>query len=115
MYVTKKNALEIPFDFHTYMVKAEEKALVNSGATENFIDYKTMERLWLGTKPLKIARPVFNVDGTYNRAETISKTIHLYVMLGDKEHRLQFFVMDLGKDRMILGYPWLQQFNPEIN
>jgi hypothetical protein len=52
MYVTKKNVLEIPFNFQTYMARAEEKALVNSGATENFINKKTVKRLRLGTKTL---------------------------------------------------------------
>jgi len=42
MYVSKQNALEIPFDFHTYMAKAEEIVLVNSRATENFINFKTL-------------------------------------------------------------------------
>jgi hypothetical protein len=42
MYVTKKNALEIPFDFQTYMAKAEEKALMDSRATENFINKGTV-------------------------------------------------------------------------
>jgi hypothetical protein len=36
-------------------------------------------------------------------------------MLGEMEQRLQFYITDLGKDRMILGYPWLKTFNPEIN
>jgi len=42
MYVSKSNALEIPFTFKTYMAQAEEKALVDSSATENFINYKTV-------------------------------------------------------------------------
>jgi hypothetical protein len=45
----------------------------------------------------------------------INQTIHLYTKLGEMEQCLQFFVTDLGKDRMILGYPWLQKFNPTIN
>jgi hypothetical protein len=45
MYVTKKNTLKIPFDFQTYMAKAEEKALVDRGAMENFIDKGTIKRL----------------------------------------------------------------------
>jgi hypothetical protein len=31
------------------------------------------------------------------------------------EQHLQFYVTDLRKDRMILGYPWLKIFNPEID
>jgi Retroviral aspartyl protease len=115
MYVSKKNTLEIPFDFQTYMAKAEEKALVDSGATENFINHKTVKQLHLGTKALTLAQPVFNVDRTHNKAGTIDQMIHLYVTLGDKEQRLQFFVTDLGKDQMILEYPWLQKFNPRID
>jgi hypothetical protein len=42
MYVSKENTLKIPFDFKTYMAKAEETALIDSGATENFIDYQTV-------------------------------------------------------------------------
>jgi hypothetical protein len=98
MYVTRKNMLEIPFTFQTYMAKAEEKALVDSGAMENFIDYKTVARLCLGTKKLTLAQPVFNVDRTHNKAGTINQTIHLYTKLGDTEQHLQFFIMDLGKD-----------------
>jgi hypothetical protein len=54
MYVSKENALEIPFDFKTYMAKAEEVALVDSGAMENFIDYQTVVRLRLGSTKLAI-------------------------------------------------------------
>jgi hypothetical protein len=43
MYVTKKNALEIPFNFQTYMAKAEEQALMDSGAMENFINKGTVK------------------------------------------------------------------------
>jgi hypothetical protein len=74
-----------------------------------------VKRLKLGTKKLVPARPVFNVDGTHNKAGTIDQTIHLYTKLRETEQRLQFFVTDSGKDRMMLRYPWLQKFNPNIN
>ena len=45
---------------------AEETALLDSGATENFIDHATVVRLCLGTKKLEKPQQVFNVDGTYN-------------------------------------------------
>jgi hypothetical protein len=54
IYVPKrqKKALEAKVDFLTYFGKAEETALVDSGATENCIDLKTIERLKLGTQKL---------------------------------------------------------------
>jgi hypothetical protein len=54
MYVSKENALEIPFDFKTYMAKAKEIALVDSGAMENFIDYQIVVRLRLGSIKLSV-------------------------------------------------------------
>jgi gag-polyprotein putative aspartyl protease len=115
MYVSKENALEIPFDFKTYMAKAEEVALVDSGATENFINYQTVVQLRLGSNKLAIPRPVHNVNGTPNKSGEITHSIDLYVQLGNREQRVQFFVTNLGKDHMILGHLWLRTFNPQIN
>ena len=28
---------------------------------------------------------------------------------------LKFLIIDLGRDRIIFGYPWLREFNPEID
>jgi hypothetical protein len=115
MYVSKENALEIPFDFKTYMAKAEEVALVDSGATENFIDYQTVIQLRLGSNKLAIPRPVHNVDGTPNKSGEITHSVDLYVQLGNKEQHVRFFVTNLGKDRMILRHLWLHTFNPQID
>ena len=105
----------MPFSFHTYLGKAEEKALIDSGATDNFIDYKSVARLRLGTKALKQHRPVRNVDGSLNRAGTISRYCDLIVQKGQQKERTRFYVTNLGKDRVILGYPWLAKFNPQID
>ena len=115
MYVSNFNALEIPFSFKTYMAQAEEKALVNSGATESFIDYKTVACLQLGLNKLQKPRPVHNIDGTPNKFRGIMNSVTLYIIFGDKEQHVEFFVTNLGKDKMILGHPWLHKFNPVIN
>jgi len=41
--------------------------------------------------------------------------VHLYIQHGTKQKRAKFFITNLGKDQLILGYPWLEEFNPEIN
>jgi predicted aspartyl protease len=45
---------------------AEETGLLDTGATESFIDHKTVVRLCLGTQKLMVPRPVYNVDGSAN-------------------------------------------------
>jgi hypothetical protein len=115
MYITKHKALEIPIEFTTYQTKAEIIALVDSGAMDNFIDFRTVTKLQLGTTKLPRVRQLFNVDGTHNQAGLIEESVHLYVERGNEHVRTQFHVTNLGKDQIILGYPWLEAFNPPID
>jgi len=89
--------------------------LLNSGATENFIDHTTVARLRLGTKKLNFQRPVYNVDGTMNRHGTITHACDLMVKQGNKKVQQRFYISNLGRDRFILGYPWFRAFNPDID
>ena len=94
---------------------AEEKALVDSGAMENFIDHQTVKRLKIGTKKLKDPIPVRNIDGTQNRSGHIVEFLELIIARGGKKVPARFYVTNLGGDRVILGYPWLRDFNPKID
>jgi len=105
----------MPFDLYTFKGKVEERALVDSGATANFINYKTVTRLWLGTQKLDNIRTVKNIDGTLNRSGNITHCCDLLVSHERKQERTRFFVTNLGGDQFIFGYPWLATFNPKIN
>ena len=94
---------------------AEETGLLDTGATESFIDHKTVMRLRLGTQKLTVPRPVFNVDGTANKHGTITHVSYLLVSQGNKKRRVPFYVTNLGQDRFIFGYPWCQEFKPDID
>ena len=94
---------------------AEETRLLNTGATESFIDHKTVARLCLETQKLIIPRPVFNVDGSANKHGTITHVTHLLVSQGNKKRRVPFYVMNLGSDHFIFGYPWCQEFKPDLD
>ena len=79
IYFSMKNFVQVKFPLMHYRGQAEEEALLNSGATENFIDANTVKRLRLGTKQLKFQRPVYNVDGTPNKHGTITYACDLLV------------------------------------
>src|SRR5712672_4748494 len=115
MYISRFNSVTMPFDLYTFKGKVEERALVDSGATANFIDYKTVARLRLGTQKLDNTRTVKNIDGTMNRSGNITHCCDLLISRDRKQERTRFFVTNLGGDRFILGYPWLATFNPDIN
>jgi hypothetical protein len=115
MVITKRKSLDIPVDVVTYNKTETVNALIDSGATDNFIDYRMVAKLRLGTKKLPKARQLFNVDRTHNQAGLIEESVHLYIDRGDEHVQTQLHVTNLGRDRLILGYPWLEAFNPEIN
>jgi len=105
----------MPFDFSSAKGRKEECALVDSSATANFIDYRTVTRLRLKTRKLEQTHSVRNIDGTFNRSGHISNCCDLIVSQAGKQMRARFFVTNLGNDRFIFGYPWLAAFNPTIN
>ena len=69
----------------------------------------------MGTQKLPITRPIYNVDGTQNQRGSITHVCHLLVSKGNKKETVPFYVTDLGKDRFIFGYPWCQDFKPDID
>jgi hypothetical protein len=104
------NALNIDMVMTT--TKKTEFALLDSGATENFIDPRTVEKLRLPVRKLQHARIIYNIDGTPNKAGSITHKCQLKLHFGENSTDVDFFVTDLGQDRVVLGFPFLQQFNP---
>jgi hypothetical protein len=56
-----------------------------------------------------------NVDGTKNKQGTIRYYMHLDLHVNGKKHMERFLITGLGNQKVILGLPWLQKHNPEIN
>src|SRR5580698_6195211 len=104
-----------PLSFTTARHMTQETALLDTGATHNFLDLRTVIRLGIGTKKLKQPRTVSNVDGTKNKAGLISKYAEITISLGKKTKKLPFYVTNLGKDRIILGMTWFKHLQPTIN
>jgi len=105
----------MPFDLYSAKGKKEEHTLVDSSATANFIDYKTVKRLGLGSLKLDNIWTIRNIDSTLNHAGNITHACDLLVSQGRKQERTRFFVTNLGGDRFIFGYPWLATFNLDIS
>ena len=92
-----------------------EQALLDSGATKNFINPWTIERLQLPTQKLQTQRTIFNIDGTLNKVGGITHKCQLKIQFNHTEKIVDFFITDLGQDRAVLGFPFLREFNPTIN
>jgi len=78
MYIFRSdNRLEVSVSLHSFCGMAEEKALIDSGATENFIDQETVTQLKLGSKKLSEPVQLRNIDGSYNKAGSITHYLNL--------------------------------------
>ena len=115
MYSIHDSAMTIKVIIRLYYKEACANVLLDSGATDNLINWNLIKKLGLGTTPVKPPRLVQNVDGSLNKDGTITETCQLWIKRGEKEIAFQFFVTSLGEDRMIFGYPWFEHENPEIN
>ena len=90
---------------HSKSKRADTIALVDSGATENFMNLNYAKHLQLPIKRLTEPRNLLNVDGTANKQGTLQFYTDLKVQTGTQHTNLQFFLSDLGENKVILGYP----------
>ena len=91
------------------------KALLDNRATGLFISKKCTERE--DFKLIKLRRPIMvrNVDGTGNSGGLITHEVEVNLYFKGHVERVRIDVCDLGKTEVILGMPWLQAHNPEID
>jgi hypothetical protein len=64
---------------------------------------------------LKYPIEVFNVDETPNKQGTIMKYTWLNLTINGQTQTHNLLVTGLGKQKIILGYLWFKQSNPDIN
>jgi hypothetical protein len=90
-----QNSINVPICFESSCRTAKKKALVDSRATENFIDWRLAKALKVQTMLLPRPRKVYNVDGMENKAGVIKWYIKLRVWQGDKEKVQMFFITNI--------------------
>ena len=89
---------------HSSHKRAESSALLDCGATENFMSIDYAKWLRLPIKRLSAPCPLFNVDGTTNRKGDLFFYSDLKMKTGSVTKIMRFFLTDLGHHRIILGY-----------
>ena len=100
---------------HSKSKRAETIALLDSGATENFMSLDYAKHLHLLIKTLKEPQRLFNVDATLNKAGDLKYYMDLGTQTGTSTRTLRYFLSNLGNSRVILGYPWFAAAQPKID
>src|ERR1700678_813042 len=90
-------------------------ALVDSGATGEFINRHYAKSCRFHLLKLSKPIPVFNIDGTPNEAGSITEVVDLIFWYKNHSEQTLFAVSNLRKQKLILGHSWLYKHNPEIN
>ncbi len=100
---------------HSNSKRAETISLLDSGATENFLNLDYTKWLKLPIKQLPFPRKLFNVDGTENKAGQLQFYTDLAIRMGLTSTNMRFFLTQLGEHKAILGYPWFAAVQPKID
>jgi len=91
------------------------KALLDSGVTGMFMNKKMVAKHGFRLQKLERLVVVRNIDGANNNRGAITHQVKVNMYYKSHVERMRIDVCDLGKTDMILGMPWLQAHNPEIN
>ena len=89
--------------------------MVDSGATALFLDKKYTDSQKMWQVPLKNPITLYNIDGSLNKARSITHKVRLSLKIGPDEETFDFYVTSLRPEKVILGLPWLRHWNPAIN
>ena len=90
-----------------YGYKVQTEALVDSGATTNFLNRKFIEKNHLVTSKLATPYNITNADGTPNKSGRITHYVHTYLNIGTHWSKYLFLVTDLDNKDAMIGYTFL--------
>jgi len=79
------------------------------------MDKRIAERNSFKLQKLKRPLMVKNIDGMANSRRNIMHQVEVNVYYKGHVERMRMDICNLGKTDVILGMPWLQAHNPEIN
>jgi hypothetical protein len=102
-----RNSISVPIKI------GSSKQTVDSGAGGLFIDQNYAKNFDINYLDKSVK--AYNVDGTENKQGTINAYINLEFSLGERKFKEWFYVTGLGKQKIILGFPWLHKYNPIID
>ena len=107
--------MNFPISLQGQTKTVDTTALIDSGATGNFMDVHllSLDNFTLICLPEPII--TYNVDGTKNLKGTIRWKAKTVLTLKDHSDPIELMILWLSKLRVILGMPWLKKWNPKIN
>ena len=87
--------------------------MVDSGATGNFINPRTVQTLQIPTERKTTTYQLETIDGTPIRSGVVDlETVDLVLTSEHHSEVIRLDVTDIGDNEIVLGMPWLRHHNP---
>ena len=115
VYVAKWRSIQVAVQLYTRFQRVKVDTLLDSSATENFIHPRMVKKMKLQTQLLKKPWQVNNMDSSPNKAGEVTKVVILEICHKGYWGKHAFFVAEVDHNDILLGYPFLEAINPEIN
>ena len=106
--------MRIPVSICTNYFTANKNALVDSGATDNFMHLSFVHKMGINPQKLDKPRKIWNADSTENKEGMITHFLDLEVETKRIRKVMRFYITNIGKEDIFLGYPWLAAFEPQF-
>jgi hypothetical protein len=108
-------SMNLPVAIGTKEQTVETRALLDCGASSEFMDSKFAELHNIPLIKLRKPRITRNADGTLNEQGVVTHKVIVNLGINGKEEPTPFFIAGLGKDNVILGLTWFRKNNPIVN
>jgi len=91
VYMSIRKSMTVRTYIHSPHKRVETTALLDSGATENFMNLAYTKWLKLPIKTLQYPQPLFNVDGSTNKQGDLKFYSDLTIRTGTTRKNMRFF------------------------
>ena len=91
------------------------KALIDSGASINCLNWGFVKKHKIPYHQLPQPIHARNIDGSDNESGVIKFISTTFIRIRGIIHQVLFHIINCGNENVILGTPWLEKVNPEIN
>jgi hypothetical protein len=68
----------------------------------------------LGQRELDKPKNIYNIDDTTNKSGQITHYLSLAITTAGKTQEMRFLITDIGREDVLLGYPWLSTYEPRF-
>jgi hypothetical protein len=115
VYLARNHSIKTTVLLYTREGKVNQEALLDSGVTENLIHPWLVQKIKLPMKKLAKTWRLFNVDKSTNKIGGITHIVVMAIQSGKHLENHQFLIADIGEENIILGYPFFEGANPDID